>query len=528
MDTEQWKAVQAGRQVFRFQHERAVYTLDFRHATTFDPGAQPDKVYLDKAFAVMVDTEGGAHVNESEDRMAGHYWLRNPSLAPEAGIGAEITQAVDKCRDFSAKIHRGEIANEAGEPFQYLVAIGIGGSQLGFQFILHALEDEGCKLKPYTLDNTDPDSVDSLIREIGQRNLDKVLFVVASKSGGTTEIKNLYTVLAELYQAKRLRFGRHAVAVTMEDSKLYRHAKQEDWLEIFPVWDWVGGRFSVLSPVGLAPLALLGLDVDGLLAGAGAMDALTRRPSYAENPAMLLTQYIISQADRQGKHHMVVLPYKDKLELWGRYLQQLFMESLGKTVETAAGPKQAGLSIFGNKGTTDQHSYVQQLLAGFNDFFAIFFYVLREKGQIRETEVEDGSITMGDYLMAFCHGTMSAMQARGRDNMLVTMDRLDAFSLGGLIALFERIVGFYAVYVGLNPYDQPQVEEGKKSASNIIAIKKRLNAMLSSSRFGRLDVGDLKKEFAPAEYGVLYYILLQMKEKGWINVELEELDELLR
>ncbi|MCL2121689.1 MAG: glucose-6-phosphate isomerase [Clostridiales bacterium] len=523
-----WKIAKLNKDLVRFQHERAVFTLDFRHSQNFNLDVPADAAFCRDVMKAIEDTENGVHVNVSEDRMAGHFWLRRPQLAPEESIRTGIAQAIVDCKAFSKRIHSGEIANEAGEGFQYLAAIGIGGSQLGFQFIIRALGDEGFKLKPFTLDNTDPDTVDSMIREIGQRNLDKVLFVVASKSGGTTEIRNIYTIFEEIYKAKGLRFGRHAVAVTMEGSKLYDYAKTHEWLDTFPVWDWVGGRFSVLSPVGLLPLALLGLDIDSLLEGAGAMDVLTRNPSQEENPALLLTRYLITQTGNEGKHHMVVLPYKDKLDLWGKYLQQLFMESLGKTRETGEGPVHSGLSIFGNKGTTDQHSYVQQLLAGYNDFFALFFSVLREKGQVREMDVEEGSITMGDFLLAFCHGTMSAMAARGRESMLITMDRLDAFSLGALIALFERIVGCYAVYAGLNPYDQPQVEEGKKSAGNIIQIRRKLNALLAEYRFKPFDTEELKKHFDPADYAILYYQLLHLREKGWINADLEELDKLLR
>ncbi|MCL1849448.1 MAG: hypothetical protein FWF83_07245, partial [Clostridiales bacterium] len=101
------------------------------------------------------------------------------------------------------------------------------------------------------------------------------------------------------------------------------------------------------------------------------------------------------------------------------------------------------------------------------------------------------------------------------------------FALGGLIALFERIVGYYAVHLGLNPYDQPQVEEGKKSAASIIEIKKKLSALLSTSRFASWDADELKGEFDPEEYGILYYLLLQMKAKGLINAEDSELDKLL-
>ncbi|MCL1804895.1 MAG: glucose-6-phosphate isomerase [Clostridiales bacterium] len=519
-----WTITKTGKSV-RYTHERGVFSLDFNHSLNFDLTTLIDPGFHQKANKVMADTEKGVHVNESEDRMVGHYWLRNPGLAPDKGIGDEITRAVDRIEEFAGNVHEGRVANEAGEAFKYLAVIGIGGSQLGFQCVSKALSDYRFKLGLFTLDNTDPDSVDAMIRSVGEGNLDKVLFVVASKSGGTTEIRNLYTVLERVYREKGLLFSKHAVAVTMDGSAMYEYAKGQQWLDIFPVWDWVGGRFSVLSPVGTLPLALLGLDADGLLAGAYAMDELTRSPAYPDNPAMLLAHYMILQSEGNGKHHLVVLPYKDKLDLWGKFLQQLFMESLGKTLETDNGPRHSGLSIFGNKGTTDQHSYVQQLLAGHNDFFAIFIKVLQEKGQAVDTEVEEGGVTMGDYLLAFCHGTMNAMKARGRESMAITMERLDPFSLGGLIALFERIVGYIAAYVGINPYDQPQVEEGKRSAKAIIEIQKKLNGLASAG--GDLGVDALKKSFAPDEYHVIYYLLQHMREQGRVKGEWADYDGLL-
>ena len=522
-----WTTTKMNKSVIRFAHEQGSFTFDFSRSHTFNLDMPIDTTVHERILQGMRDTEEGKRVNVSENRMVGHFWLRHPELAPTQEMGTAIQEGMDRCKRFSEQIQQGEICGEKGDAFAYLVVIGIGGSQLGFQFVLRALSDEKQNLKVFSLDNTDPDSVDQLIREIGQRNLDKVLYVVASKSGGTTEIRNLYTVLDELYKAKQLSFPKHAVAVTMEGSSMDTFAKEKGWLDCFPVWDWVGGRYSVLSPVGILPLALLGLDVDALLSGAKAMDEITRSAAYPENPAMLLAQYISVQTDKQGKHNMVVLPYKDKLDLWGKYLQQLCMESLGKTMEGPDGAFFNGLTIFGNKGTTDQHSYVQQLLGGFDDYFALFFYVLREKGQIRESIVEEGGITMGDYLLAFCHGTMNAMRDRGRESMLLTLDRLDAFTLGGLIALFERTVGFYAARIGLNPYDQPQVEEGKKSAAGIIETKKKLNAMLAASGFRTIDIETMKGHFAPEEYGMVYYQLLHAREKGILHVELSELDKLL-
>ena len=521
-----WEITKAGGKVIRYVHDRAVYTFDFSHSQNFDLATPIDGGFHQKACKIMADTEKGVHVNDSEDRMVGHYWLRNPGLAPEKSIGEEITKAVEKIAEFSDKVHAGRVVNEGGKPFQYLAVIGIGGSQLGFQCVSKALSDFKFKMQLFTLDNTDPDTVDNMVNGIGKADLDKVLFVVASKSGGTTEIHNLYTTFEQIYKENGLSFNKHAVAVTMDGSAMYKYAKEHEWLDIFPVWDWVGGRFSVLSPVGILPLALLGLDVDGLLAGAFAMDALTRSDAYPENPAMLMAHYMLVQSEEHNKHHMVVLPYKDKLDLWGKFLQQLFMESLGKTLETESGTRYSGLSIFGNKGTTDQHSYVQQLLAGHNDFFAVFIKVLHEKGQAVDIAVEDGGITMGDYLLAFSHGTMNAMKARKRECMGITMDRLDPFSLGGLIALFERIVGYIAAYVGINAYDQPQVEEGKRSAKAIIQLQKKLNDMLAEPT-PLVDIAAIKKGFAPEEYHVVYYLLLHMRENGRIRGDRKDFDQLL-
>ncbi len=527
----QWEITRLGSKTIRFSHPQGTYFFDFCHSCTFDLDMPPDLDFVQKAAKIMGDTEKGLRVNGHEDRMAGQFWLRNPDLAPDKEIVQAIKTATQRCKDIAADIHEGRICNEAGQPFRCLVVIGIGGSQLGFQFIARALARDSFKLQPFSLDNTDPETVDMLIRDIGPDHLAETLFVVASKSGRTAEIRNGYKTLERIYDSLGLRFSKHAIAVTMADTELYQYALDQKWLDILPIWDWVGGRFSVLSPIGLLPLALLGMSVDSLLEGAGAMDELTRSSHYEENPAMLLTHYLLIQSMVQKKQNMVVLPYKDRLELWSRFLQQLFMESLGKTLELEGASQCFGLTVYGNKGTTDQHSYIQQLLAGHNDFFALFFSVLQETGETRQTVVEEGGITMGDYLLAFCHGTMKAMANQGRESMLITLDKLDAFSLGGLIALFERVVGYYAACVGINPYDQPQVEEGKKSADTIIQLKKKLNSLLADwvSDEGKksLCLAALRRSFLPGEYNTLYYLLHQMKEAGQISIEQTELDKLL-
>src|SRR5438093_6390629 len=167
-----------------------------------------------------------------------------------------------------------------------------------------------------------------------------------------------------------LSFTRHAVAVTSHGSELDTTAKQ--WLARFPMWDWVGGRTSELSAVGLLPAALQGIDIDALLAGARDTDFVTRMYDTTKNPAALLALMWYHAGNGKGTKDMVVLPYKDRLLLFSRYLQQLVMESLGKRLDLDGRRVDQGISVYGNKGSTDQHAYVQQLRDGVNNFFVVF------------------------------------------------------------------------------------------------------------------------------------------------------------
>ncbi|MDR1961829.1 MAG: glucose-6-phosphate isomerase, partial [Gracilibacteraceae bacterium] len=240
-----------------------------------------------RVWAEMRDLERGAIANPSEGRMVGHYWLRTPELAPDAEIAAEIRSTVSRIRSFAAGVHAGELRGERGGAFRQAVVVGVGGSSLGPCFVSHALGAETDKMRLYFIDNTDPDGMDRVFAAVGPA-LDETLTIVISKSGGTIETRNGMEEARARYQAAGLSFARHAVRVTQRGSKLDEAAKEEGWLDFFPMWDWVGGRTSVLSAVGLLPLALQGLDIEGLLRGAAAVDELTRRPAPGENPALLL------------------------------------------------------------------------------------------------------------------------------------------------------------------------------------------------------------------------------------------------
>jgi glucose-6-phosphate isomerase len=173
---------------------------------------------------------------------------------------------------------------------------------------------------------------------------------------------------------------------------------------------------------------------------------------------------------------MVILPYKDRLMLFPKYLQQLVMESLGKEKDLSGRTVNQGISVYGNKGATDQHAYVQQLRDGVNNFFATFIGVLedREGGSL---EVEPG-VTSGDYLHAFQLGTRNALYEKGRESVTIAIERLDAQSVGALIALYERAVGFYASLVNINAYHQPGVEAGKKMAGAVIELQSKVLSFL--------------------------------------------------
>jgi glucose-6-phosphate isomerase len=405
--------------------------------------------------------------------MVGHYWLRTPQLAPTPELRAEIENTLAAVKDFAAKVHRGEIGGPAGK-FKEVLVVGIGGSALGPQFVSHALgRQRGArdKMTVRFFDNTDPDGIDYVLKEIGSK-LRQTLVLVISKSGGTVETRNGMLEAAAAFRAAGLDPAKHFVAVTGAGSKLDQIAVQEKWLARFPMWDWVGGRTSELCAVGLLPAALQGIKVDQLLAGAAAMDKLTRKPSLEGNPAALLAAAWYFATDGRGAKDMVVLPYKDRLLLFSRYLQQLIMESLGKELDLHGRVVNQGIAVYGNKGSTDQHAYVQQLREGVNNFFVTFVEVLKDRAG-ESMEVEPG-VTTGDYLQGFLLGTRDALSEKDRHSVTLTVSEVSPKTVGMLIALYERVTGLYASLVGINAYHQPGVEAGKKAATGVIALRLKL------------------------------------------------------
>jgi glucose-6-phosphate isomerase len=237
-----------------------------------------------------------------------------------------------------------------------------------------------------------------------------------------------------------------------------------------------------MSAVGLAPMALQGFKIDDFLAGAAAMDERTRLPEFAQNAAMLLALMWYHAGNGKGEKDMVILPYKDRLMLFSRYLQQLVMESLGKERDLDGNVVHQGIAVYGNKGSTDQHAYVQQLRDGVPNFFITFIEVGQDRSASggRRFEVEQG-VTSGDYLEGFLRGTRSALYEKGRESITLSILEVNAFSVGALIALYERAVGFYGSLVNINAYHQPGVEAGKKAATKLLELQSQVRAQLSES-----------------------------------------------
>ena len=434
---------------------------------------------MQAAFAAMAALEKGAIANPDEQRMVGHYWLRAPQLAPTPALALEITSTLSAIRAFADKVHSGAVAGPKGK-FKNLLVIGIGGSALGPQLVAHSLgQPRKDKLAVSFFDNTDPDGIDYVLAGL-RGQLAKTLVVVISKSGGTAETRNGMLEAMVAFKAAQLDPAKHFVAVTGAGSKLDATAVSENWLARFPMWDWVGGRTSELCAVGLLPAALQGIDIQALLDGAAAMDAVTRTPVTAENPAALLALMWHFATDGRGAKDMVVLPYKDRLLLFSRYLQQLVMESLGKERDLAGHVVNQGIAVYGNKGSTDQHAYVQQLRDGVNNFYETFIEVLKDRDAKTSLEVEPG-VTAGDFLQGFFLGTRDALSEKDRISVTLTLPDVSPRSLGMLIALYERVVGLYASLIGINAYHQPGVEAGKKAAGGVIALKLKLAAALKAA-----------------------------------------------
>ncbi|KAL5124945.1 Glucose-6-phosphate isomerase 1, chloroplastic [Glycine soja] len=420
-----------------YQHKELGLYLDVSRVGFSDDFVREMEPRFHAALRAMEDLEKGAIANPDEGRMVGHYWLRDSARAPTSFLKSQIDNTLVAICTFADDVVTGKIKPPSSPEgrFTQILSVGIGGSALGPQFVAEALAPDNPPLKIRFIDNTDPAGIDHQIAQLGPE-LASTLVIVISKSGGTPETRNGLLEVQKAFREAGLSFPKQGVAITQENSLLDNTARIEGWLARFPMFDWVGGRTSEMSAVGLLPAALQSIDIREMLAGAALMDEANR-----------------STVD------MVILPYKDSLLLFSRYLQQLVMESLGKEFD-----------LNGNR----------QLREGVHNFFVTFIEVLRDRPPGHDWELEPG-VTCGDYLFGMLQGTRSALYANNRESITVTVQEVTPRSVGALVALYERAVGIYASLVNINAYHQPGVEAGKKAAGEVLALQKRVLAVLNEA-----------------------------------------------
>ncbi len=244
--------------------------------------------------------------NPDENRMVGHYWLRNPNLSPSSPeIRLEIEETVTDIEKFAAKIHCGDFRG-AGRAFKNLLLIGIGGSALGPQFGSNALSHPPTdKLDVYFSDNTDPDGIDRVLAAI-EDALNLTLYVVISKSGRTKETRNRMLEAEAAYREKTFNFAAHPMIITGKDSELDRYAEISRWLETFPMWDWIDGTRELFA-VGLLPAALQHFYIRGILRAACITDEITQNKFCLANQAVQIARAYLFLGNDKAIKNVVVL-----------------------------------------------------------------------------------------------------------------------------------------------------------------------------------------------------------------------------
>ncbi|MFW6205859.1 MAG: glucose-6-phosphate isomerase [Gemmatimonadota bacterium] len=384
---------------------------------------------------------------------------------------AERTELVDEIQ---------QLAEGPGQVNENVVVLGIGGSALGSTALLHALKgpdwnersDDGRDHFPrlYVLDNVDPDTVASLLDRIDVRS---TLLNVISKSGTTAETMSQFLVFRERLEAALddpSAIRRHLVFTTDPETGVLRQIADAENVITLPVPRNVGGRFSVLSAVGLFPAALVGIDIDALLAGARAMDARCRTDALAENPAGVFAALQWLADTEAGAPIHVMMPYSDRLYSVADWFRQLWAESLGKRVNRVGEEVFTGPTPVKALGATDQHSQVQLYMEGPFDK-TVTFLTAAERG--RDTPIPElygeidavgylGGHTMGELLDAERRATAAALAERGRMNMTLELPRIDEHALGQLLMMLEIATVYAGALYDVDPLDQPGVELGKR------------------------------------------------------------------
>ena len=457
-----------------------------------------DQAAIDALVALARDSDlengvrsllDGAEVNSTEQRPALHTALRSAvgrgAIADSARREAE--DGVQRIRALVERIHAGEFAGVTGKPIDRLISIGIGGSDLGPRLAVDALSDGG-GMRVDFLANVDGTAVSRLLADADP---ERTLFCVISKSFGTRETL-LNASTARRWLAARLGVeetvaGRQFVAVTANPERAMRFGIRED--AILPMWDWVGGRYSVWSAVGMPLMAGIGPDrFDAFLAGAAAMDEHFASADFEHNLPVMLALIGIWYRNVQGLPAYAVVPYDDRLGRLHEYLQQLDMESNGKRV-TRDGrpvPRATGPICWGGIGTNAQHAFFQWLHQS-PDVMPLEFVGVRNPDHDHPVHHRELMANMLGQSWALLAGrsheaTAELLASDGRPPELAPhmafpgnrpsttflLERLDPTALGALLALYEHRVFVQGWIWGINSFDQWGVELGKTLANRVL------------------------------------------------------------
>ena len=359
--------------------------------------------------------------------------------------------------------------------FDDVVVLGIGGSALGPIALRTALlepawntltpDERGGRPRMHVLDNVDPYTIAALLARLP---LGRTLFVVTSKSGGTAETMAQYLIVLDRLKRAGADIKRHIVFVTDPVNGALRTIANQEGIPALDIPPDVGGRFSVLTPVGMLPAALLGMDTNQLLAGARDIALRCKGDDLAQNPAGVFAMLQYLADTKRGRHIQVLMPYSDRLRDVADWFVQLWAESLGK--HRTEGDAGVGPTPFGALGATDQHSKVQLFMEGPPDKTVTFISVADGGVDVTipklHSDVKElgylGGHRLGELLSIEQRATAGALARRGRPNMTIHVDKVDAWHLGALFMILEIATVYAGELYGVNPMNQPGVELGKQ------------------------------------------------------------------
>ena len=427
----------------------------------------------------------GEVINTGEKRLVLHQLTRgqlgDPVVADGVDKRAFYVEQQDKIADFANKVHAGEITNAAGEKFTTVVQIGIGGSDLGPRAMYLALENWAkkngkFKMEAKFISNVDPDDAAAVLNSI---DVAHSIFVLVSKSGTTLETLTNESFVKDALKNAGLDASKHMIAVTSETSPL---AKSDDYLAAFFMDDYIGGRFSSTSAVGGAVLSLaFGPEVFAeFLEGAAEEDKLSMNEDVLKNPEMLDALIGVYERNVLGYPATTVLPYSQALSRFPAHLQQLDMESNGKSVNRFGEPVNypTGPVIFGEPGTNGQHSFYQLLHQG-TDIVPLQFVGFKNSQIGTDVVIQDSTsqqklcANVVAQIVAFACGKADENRNKnfegGRPSSIIIGDQLDPKALGALLAHFENKIMFQGFVWNVNSFDQEGVQLGKVLANRVLA-----------------------------------------------------------